>query len=141
MAYATKQDLIDRFTEAELLKMCGTGAPPAIDETKVAKALADADSEINSRIAGRVNTPVTPVPDILVDRACTIARYKYYADRVTDLIRANYKDALAWLDGVASGRFALGNATAPTTAPSGGAPQIAEGERTFSAETMRGYSS
>lgn len=134
MPYATQQDLIDRFGEAELIQLSDRAEPPAgaIDATVVGKALADADDAINGYLAARYTVPVAPAPLILTRLACDVARYYLYEDQVTEAVRKRYEDAVAYLKDAASGKVTLGvDALGEAPADPGG-PQVDAGDRTFS---------
>lgn len=138
MTYATKQDLIDRYGEDELVRLTDTvNAPPStIDDTLIARCLANADAEINGWIAGRYTTPLNPVPQILVEKECVLARYYYHRAKATERVRSDYEDAMAWLQNVAKGLVSLGNVAGPTQPASAGKPQISAPPRTFTKDTL-----
>jgi hypothetical protein len=77
MAYATQQNLIDRFGERELIELTDRADPPtgAIDAAVVTKALADADGAINGYLAVKYQLPISPVPVMFERFGCDIARY------------------------------------------------------------------
>ena len=105
MGYATKQNLIDRFDEKELVELTDRATPAAgaIDDQVLNRALADADARINAFLAPRYTLPIDPVPGVLEQTACDIARYYLYEDRVTDQVKRRYDDAMAFLKNVANG--------------------------------------
>lgn len=114
MTYATRTDLEERYGEDELTQresMLATGA--------VAQALADADAEIDSYLAGRYVTPLSPVPDNLPRVACAMARYYLLGSSADERSRNDYKDAIAWLKDVQAGRALL------QSSPLAGATQAA----------------
>ena len=138
MTYATKQDLIDRFTKAELLELTdpeGTGVP---DAAKVARALADAAAEIDSYIAKQYQLPISPVPAVLTAAQCNIARYHLFADQVTEVVEARYKAAVAWLKDVAAGKAKLDAAGVEPASADADVAVIGPG-RVFSRDSMDGY--
>jgi phage gp36-like protein len=138
MSYASQQDLVDRCGEEELILLTDTtNTPPAaIDAVVVQRALDKADAEINSWIAARYVTPLSPVPGILVDKACALARYKLYRGPAPDNVRTDYTDATAWLQKVSQGLVSLGDGTAAATAPTGGTPQVSAPARMFTRDTL-----
>jgi phage gp36-like protein len=138
MSYATKQHMIERYGERELVQLTDAlNMPPAaIDDTVLQAKLDDADAEINSWLAARVTTPVSPVPRILVNKACAIARKYLYSDRATQQVTDDYEDAMTWLRAVSKGQVAIGDNTAETVAPSAGSPQISGPDRVFTPDTL-----
>lgn len=140
MTYAVKQDMIDRFSDTELMQLTDrTGAIDAIDDNVLGKALADADAEIDGYLMGRYALPLASTPKILVGMACDIARYKLYEDRATEHVRTRYEDAIKYLKELALGRISLGVDAANQVAPQAGGPK-AEGEaRTFTKGSLADY--
>jgi len=118
MPYCTKQDLIDRFAESELIQLTDRSNSGLIDDTVLNKAIADADAEIDSKLKNRYTVPLSPTPDILNLKACDIARYFLYEDSPTDHVTKRYDDAIKFLKEVRDGKESLGVDTpAPTTSP------------------------
>jgi phage gp36-like protein len=110
MTYATQNDLATRYGERELVQVTDKARPPAgiVDAAVVADALRDADAEIDARVGIRYVVPLPdPVPSIVVDTACRIARYKLHEDKATEKVRKDYEDALKFLADVAAGRANL----------------------------------
>jgi phage gp36-like protein len=135
MTYATKADRVRLYGEQELLELTDRADPPAgeIDDAVIAGALSDAEAEINSYISTRVTTPVTPVPTILGNKTCAIARYFLWKDRASEKVTNDYNNAIAWAKGVSAGAISLGNAgDTPTTAVGAGAPKVVFPKRKFS---------
>ncbi|MCE7915417.1 MAG: DUF1320 domain-containing protein [Nitrosomonas sp. PRO4] len=109
MTYATQQNLIDRFGEDELIQLTDRQSLGVIDATVVSRALADADARINGYLAVRYSLPLAaPLPTELERLACDIARYALYEDRVTEIVKERYQDAIALLRDVAAGKAELG---------------------------------
>ncbi len=142
MAYATQTDMEDRFGAAELVKLTDRDDPPAgqIDAAVLARAIADAEAEINGYLAGRYALPLASVPAVLARIACDLARYYLYDDWTNEPVRDRYEDAVRLLKGISEGKIALGidPATQDPVTPSGAASSTAA-TRVFSRDTMRGY--
>ena len=141
MTYATKQNLIDRFGQAELVQLTDRAIPPigAIVDAVVDGALADADAEIDGYLVGQYLLPLASVPKNLVALACDIARYKLFDDRATEQVRQRYDDAVKYLRSVGKGELSLGLDAANQPAPPTGGPKIDGPERTFSKDTLNDY--
>ena len=118
MPYATPQDLIARLGEREAAAISdrsGTGVP---DTAVLAKALADAEEEVNAYIGRRYRLPLltgggqpAPAPSFLVRIVVDIARYRQTGTEImeTEAIRMRFKDALKALEQVANGGVSLGD--------------------------------
>lgn len=114
MTYATRTELEDRYGIEELEQR------ESMSFGVVARALADADVEIDSYCTGRYSLPLSPVPGNVARIAATIARYRLLGDAATELARKEYEDARSWLRDVAAGRVQIEGATPlAAAAPSG----------------------
>ncbi|WP_428429536.1 gp436 family protein [Pararhizobium sp.] len=141
MGYATKQDLIDRFTEKELIQLTDTVNRPAttIDDTPVNRALGDADALIDGYLAKLYRLPLSVVPKVLTKTACDIARYYLHgkaADKDSPVTTA-FKQAESWLKDVAKGVVTLDvEGVAPVQAGGGSVKASAPG-RIFTRDSLR----
>lgn len=111
MSYATKANMIARFGEAEVIALTDRAGLGTVDDAVLAGALAEADAEIDPYLAPRHVLPLASVPKILTGFACDIARYRLCGSggvTETEEIRNRYKDAIKFLDSVASGKLGLG---------------------------------
>lgn len=141
MAYATQQDLIDRFGERELIQRTDRTLPQStIDTAVVARHLADAQALVDGYLARAATLPLATVPAALTRITCDIARYFLWgetAEKDGPVHRA-YVDALRWLRDVADGRIRLDMDGAPVAQPGGGAVSFGAAERVFSRDSLRG---
>lgn len=129
MSYATRTDLEERYGATELTQresMLAAGA--------VARALADADAEIDAYLAGRYSTPLSPVPSAIPRLACAIARYNLAGDTATERARKDYEDARAFLRDVQAGRALLDGATQFSAASPAATVSATSSDRVFSRE-------
>jgi phage gp36-like protein len=132
VTYAVQQDLVDRFGNDELVELTNRAGGATIDATVVAKALADADDEINGYLATRYALPLVTVPLILKRLACDIARYFLYEDRATEIVTQRYKDAVSYLKGVSAGKASIGADSAGAEPSQSQGPKVDANDRTFS---------
>jgi phage gp36-like protein len=141
MPYATQSDLEERFGAAELVMLTDRSEPPtgAADAAVVTRALADADAEINAYLSARYPVPLSPAPTVLVRIACDVARYFLYEDRVTDLVRKRYEDALDLLKGIAAGKVSIGPDPDGAQPPVSGGASFSGQQRVFGRDTMGGF--
>jgi phage gp36-like protein len=109
MSYCTLHDLIDEFTEAELIQLTDEANLGVIDATAVDKAIARADRKINRYLAGRNDLPLAG--DEVVDLACDITRYYLYANQVTELVKERFNDAVKELEKMAARKIAVVDTT------------------------------
>jgi phage gp36-like protein len=141
MSYAIQQDLIDRFGQTELIQLTDLAGAGTINATEVARALADADGEIDGYLAGRYALPLPAIPKIITGYACDIARYRLYKGVIAETVQKNYDQAIKFLSLVAQGKISLGpDATGNQVAPVAGGPAITQGTRTFTPGNLRDFS-
>ena len=108
MPYCTKQNLIDRYSESELIQLTDRAALGVVDDTVLDRCIADADGEIDGYLSPKYGAPLAVVPKAIERIACAITRYYLYDDNVTDQVATLYKDAIAFLKGVANGTISIG---------------------------------
>jgi len=138
MTYATQQDLVDRFGTTELVQLTDP-AGLAINTTTVARALADADAEIDTRISARYALPLASVPTVLVRVAADLARYFLWDARATEQVRNRYKDATALLDKIGRGDVSVPGAALLTPAAGSVAVLASAPSRQFSSSLLDGF--
>ncbi len=107
MPYATQADLVARFGLQEIEQVSDLRAGMGVAEDVVARALQDADAEIDARLATRYALPLASVPVVLVRVACDIARYMLWSQGASESVRQRYVDAQRLLDSIAAGRIEL----------------------------------
>jgi len=80
--YTSLDKLKTRMPEKDILELTDDAVTGEIDEAIVNQAIADAESEINSKLRGRYTTPLTsPVPDVVEWIACMLTANKLYSRR------------------------------------------------------------
>lgn len=142
MTYASQQDLIDRFGEQELIRLTDRADPPsdAIDADIVTRALEDADADINAYLVRQHTLPLDPVPRLVLNLACDIARYKLHAEHAPEQVEERHKSALKMLTDLATGKASLGDDDPGAALPNqNSGPQVNAPPRTFSRDTLEDY--
>ncbi len=141
MSYATRQEMIDRFGEDELIQLTDRANPPAgvIDNNVLDAALADADAEIDGYLQARYSLPLASVPLSIKRLARDIARYYLYDDGVPAVVAERYKEATRTLERISSGVVQLGlDASGDTTQPST-TPETVSGTPVFTEQSLADY--
>ena len=121
MDYCTIQNMLDRFSEEELIQLTDTGDVGIVDQAVLQSAIDDASAFIDGYLQSRYQLPLTEVPRSLVRVACNIVRYFLYDDAATERVQADYDGAVAYLKSVSKGEVVLGASTTgvkPTVAES-----------------------
>lgn len=108
MSYATRSDMVRLYTEAVLAALTDPSGDGAVDEAALTRTLVEASAEIDTYLAGRYALPMATVPEVLVNKACVIARYLLDGQNGDDIVRNRYRDAIAWLKDVGAGKASLG---------------------------------
>lgn len=138
MPYATKQDLIDRFGEAELLLLTDRTAAGVVDDEVLGLALADAEAEIDAFLGGRYQLPLVEVPPVLARVAADLTRYRLFAGNPTETVKQRYQDAVRFLRDLASGEAVLPGQSGVTQATAGG-PEFSAPDRVFTADSLEDF--
>lgn len=138
MSYATEADLVTRFGAQEITANADRDGDAEIDAAVIEAALSTADNEIDAALGRRYLTPVSPVPPILVDIACDLARARLFTSEVPEIVRDNVKAARAQLKRIADGELQL-DAPTPAAQTSGSAGEVLfEGrDRMFSRDSLK----
>ena len=92
----TQADLVERFGAEEIARLSDHDEYRTINAAVVAKAIADAEAEVNSYLAPVGLVGITP-PKALVLKACDIARYYLHEDGATEIVRERYRKAFRLL--------------------------------------------
>lgn len=107
MPYITQQQLIDRFTEAELIELTDHADAGDIDATVLDGAIADADDQINDALRAIYTVPIDPVPSALIAISGDIVRWRLYDDAIPEAVQKRYDDAISRLKAYADGKAVL----------------------------------
>lgn len=115
MAYASVQNLIDRYGQDQVLVLADRDNDGEPDAEVTARAIADADAEIDAHLAGRYQLPLASVPPVLERIACDIIMYRLCNEPslVTEESRKRFDDAQASLKRIESGKMSLGMTPQP----------------------------
>lgn len=132
MTYATQTNLVERFGAAELAQLTDPAAGTTIDAVAVARALADADAEVDSYLAKRYGLPLPSVPAVLVRVAADIARYYLWDNAAPDTVRTRYTAAVALLKLLATGQTLLAGVAGLAPAADAVAVRVSAPTRQFS---------
>lgn len=135
--YATVADMLRRMDEVDLVQLANAddiaSATPRI-ETE----LSTASNIINGYVAAKYRVTPDPVPPMLVDLACDIAKFRLYRDQPTEAATKAHSAAMATLRDIAKGHIRLDNADAPIAERSG-AILVDRPERLFGRDSMSGF--
>lgn len=139
MTYATKQDLLERFGDDEMVQLTDELAQGELDDVKITRALTDADADINGYLANRYALPLATTPPMIRRLACEIARYHLYNKAPTDAVKQRYQDAIRTLEAIAKGVVGLGLDGLGTPVTSAGAPDFTAPDRIFTHDSLKDF--
>lgn len=140
MAYATLADIRERLPEESLVNLTDDSDSGQVDEAVVARAIADADAEIEGYLARRHKLPVSPVPNLVRKVSVELAIYHLHSRRggAPEEWRTRYEDARRLLENIARGLVSLG-LTVDDGKPADGAAQASSAPRIFSRDGLRDF--
>lgn len=115
MAYCTLDDITEKVSEDVLIELTDDADAGAIDTSRTDRAISDAESEIDAYCGGRYKVPLDPVPGIIRKCCVDIAVYNLFQRRsgATEERQRDYKNAIAFLQSVATGKASLGQQPEP----------------------------
>ena len=141
MTYANIQDMLDRFGEQELLALSDRDDVGVVCDEVVDEALVSATGEIDPYLMGMYTLPLNPVPVIVRDFTCDIARFRLCGAgvTVTEEIRKRYEDAIKFFTKVSKGEIKLGLSEDGQAAASTGSVKTSAPGKVFNADAMTGF--
>lgn len=143
MAYATKQDLIDRFGLLELVQLTDKVNKPVsmVDDVPVERALADAAALIDTYVGKAAQLPLTVMPPYLTKVACDLARYYLHgkAAEKEGPVATAFAEAMTWLKDVSKGLVSLDAGGVSPVQAGGGSVKASAPGRIFTRETLRDF--
>ena len=143
MAYCILDDLKEKISEDQLIQLTDDDDTGAIASSRTDRAIADAESEIDSYCAARYKVPLDPVPGIIRKYCVDIAVYNLFQRRrgaPEDRYR-DYKSAITFLQNVAAGKATLGEQPEPEAPDESSSQASLVGSRTkiFDPSLMEKY--
>jgi len=141
MAYCTQSDILESLDQTTLIQLTDDAGTEGIDASAVARAIADADAEIDGYCGSRYSVPFATVPDIIRKFSVAIAVKNLFSRRrgAPDNRRKDYDDAIAFLKDVAKGVASLGVNDPDGTPAASNAPDIDGPDRVFDRDNLEGF--
>ena len=143
MSYITQTDFVPgQMTEDRLVQLTDDDKDSVADAGVVAKAIQDAEAEINGYVATRYAVPIAaPVPDLVrkLDIDITIYNVWRRREKVPELVRTAYEDAVKKLEGIAKGTITLGVDPAPAESTKSSAGETMGDERVFTRDKLGSF--
>jgi len=145
MPYATSDDMIERFDEAQLIKVASNTveAGDELDSAKIERAIAGADAIIDLHLRGRYAVPLATVPAEILGISCDIARYKLYGDATNapEAAKDAYLAAMKMLASIRDGASVLDAPAASASDPAATSDgvELASEDPFFTRDSLRGF--
>ncbi|MFK5980874.1 MAG: DUF1320 domain-containing protein [Rhizobiaceae bacterium] len=141
MPYCTQQELEDRYSTQLLIDISdrGTVQTGAIDTYLITAAIADADAVIDGYLKPIYALPLVETPNVIASISKRIAIYNAHSNVVSDKIEADFKNAMAQLKDISSGKLKLDVAGVEPDGSGAAEVQTNDPVQTFSASTMKDF--
>lgn len=137
--YADASQMITRFGESELIELTDkSGQAGELVQTVLDGALADASATIDGYLAGRYALPLVSTPPVLIPICCDLARYQLYDEQASEQVSNRHKNAIRFLELVASGKVSLGVSTEGEV-QSDDLPEITSAGSVFARDKSSGF--
>lgn len=147
--YATVEDMVERFTETQIMRLSDPSnhAAEAIDRDRVEVALRDATALINDYARRYYQVPLTPLSgdqldDSIIRSTCQLARHDLAQSDHTEPseeMEKAVKKVMGWLEAIGKRLIELNCVAAPTQNVDGGAgPRHSDRSDPLEADGLRG---
>lgn len=144
MAYSTIDDLTEIIPAATIVELTDDEGAGEADQGKVAKAIAEADEEIDGYLRGRYELPFAVVPGIVPGLSASLAVFNLYARRpeieLPPTLKVRHDHTVRTLERIQKGVVSLATAAGDGPAEQGEyRTSKAAGDRTFSKTVLDGF--
>ncbi len=111
MAYSTQTDIEEQVSQAELIELTDDTGAGAVDTSAAARAIADADAEIDGYCGARYTVPFSPAPAMIRKLSVDIAVYNLFSRRsnlkLPEERQKRYDNAVRFFRDLAKGLISL----------------------------------
>lgn len=138
MSYCTKDDLLKKISENQLVELTDDEGTGLIIDAVITKNISEADGEIDSYCKKKYNLPFNPVPEMINKLSVDITIYNLYSRRQdlnNEVVTKRYDDAIKFLKDVARGLVEI-SADPPPASDSGQVGKYSANERIFTRNKM-----
>lgn len=136
--YCSKQDLIDRYSESELIELTDRIGLSTINDDVLNQAISDASVEMNLYIQ-RFNFDLANFPAVLKPLACDITRYRLYDEQASEQVNKRYLAAIKTLQAISKGEISIGSDSTGEDIVSNDFAEIESSESVFSRKNSSGF--
>ena len=143
MAYCATADLKDALGEAKLIQLTDDESQLAIHDGRVTKAIAAADTLIDSYLRGKHTVPLSPVPDRIRQMSVDLTIWHLYKRRrdqdMPEDLQKDYDRQVRFLEGLRDGKNLLDTPAAPANTGAIFKTNKTSDSRVFTEETLKVY--
>ncbi len=137
MTYTTKATMIAEFTEVELIQLTDILGAGIIDDVRLGSAMDYANAKVDAALSVNYTLPLSPIPQLLVDCANDLARWRLYDAIIPPVVERRYEEAMKCLDLLMQGKIDLGQTGEIPKAA--GMPDYDAPGRTFTFDNLADY--
>jgi len=145
VAYSTQADILDRISSSVLNSIADKDGDGSADSDVVSRAIADADSLIDSYVGVRHSVPLSTVPTVVRSCSVALAVYNLFVANphasVPESWAEERKQWMSWLRDVSKGVVSLGEDDPDGSPPDTHAPEMAGSnpDRLFTRDDLDDY--
>ncbi|KXF92091.1 gp436 family protein [Phaeobacter inhibens] len=141
MAYTTAGELTNRYGLSLLVSLTDRGeiATGQVDQGIVARAVDDADAEIDGYLKGRYRLPLSTTPPLVAALSRQISIWNLHTFDAPEKIEQDYKNAIAKLKDIAKGVIVLDVAGIEPQSSGSSGVMVTDRERPLSADSLKGW--
>lgn len=137
--YLSAQAFVERLGLDEAIRLTDTIGNGRIEVARLATALADAQAEADSYLAGRHAVPLSTVPALIAMIVFDLAVARLWRGELPESVRDRRDNAQRQLRDIAAGKITIPGAATLAPAQASDTPVLfVTSERLFSRDTMRG---
>lgn len=107
MAYLTDVEYINRYGDAETVRLTDEARSGVYDSAKLGAAISDAGDIVDAYLGGRYVVPLAEAPAIIKHITAALAREILHTSRPTDAVTAEADRARRQLEGMSKGTLTL----------------------------------
>lgn len=102
--YISQQDLLDRLGADDLNRLADLDGDDMPDAEVLQQAIDASEGTVNAYVGKAYALPLAAVPDVLKSATFDIVVYNLHQQAAPEIVIARYKEALAFLKDVATGK-------------------------------------
>lgn len=142
MAYCTRENIQDKITDQDLIRLTDEAGAGVADFSKIDDAIAEAQAEVDSYCVKRHTVPFADPAPAMISKVCKdITVYNLWSLRhaAPDDCEDRYKKAVSYLEKIAAGTVDLGGDSPEQIDDGGPASTKSSSDRIFTMDSMESF--